>query len=217
MNPRLRKFTLTAHIVFSVGWLGAIVPYLALAVAGLASRDAQIGRATYLSLEVIGRYVIVPFSVAALVSGLVQSLGTQWGLIRHWWIVAKFALTVAAITILLRHMQDVSRVARMGKDTMLTSARFRPELIHAAGGLVVVLAAALLSMFKPCGMTPYGLRQVSNTNATARAMEIPIPVGEPVLAAGKVNWGRIIVFHAVGLALLAMIILHLTKGGLHHH
>ena len=54
MTPRLRKLTLTAHVVFSVGWLGAIVPYLALAIAGLASHDVQMARAVFLSMEVIG-------------------------------------------------------------------------------------------------------------------------------------------------------------------
>jgi len=71
MTPRLRKAALTAHIVFSLGWLGAIVPYLALAIAGLTSGDAQMARAAFVSMEVIGWFVIVPFSLAALLSGLV--------------------------------------------------------------------------------------------------------------------------------------------------
>jgi len=31
MTPRFNKFALTAHITFSVGWLGAVIAYLALA------------------------------------------------------------------------------------------------------------------------------------------------------------------------------------------
>jgi hypothetical protein len=30
--------------------------------------------------------VIMPLSVATLVSGLVQALGTTWGLLRHYWV-----------------------------------------------------------------------------------------------------------------------------------
>src|SRR5919106_3182566 len=103
MTLRLRKFALTAHITFSVGWLGAVVAYLALAIAGLTSHDAQMVRAAYLSMELMGWFVIVPFSLAALLSGLVQSLGTQWGLFRHWWILVKLLLTVIATIVLLRH------------------------------------------------------------------------------------------------------------------
>jgi hypothetical protein len=70
------------HVVFSVGWLGSVVPYLALAIAGLTSQDFQTQRAAYLSMQFIGWYVIVPLSIAALASGLVQALSTQWGLAR---------------------------------------------------------------------------------------------------------------------------------------
>lgn len=217
MTPRLRKATLTAHIVFSVGWLGAIVPYLALAIAGLTSGDAQMGHAAFVSMEVIGWYVIVPFSLAALLSGLVQALGTQWGLFRHWWILAKFLFTIVAVVVLLRHMQDVSRIARMAKETTLSSADFRPELIHAAGGLLIVLAATMLSVFKPWGMTPYGLSKMKQTESPSPSSDAVVEAGEPVFAASRPRWARIVGFHAVGLALLAVIILHLTGGGLHHH
>lgn len=51
MTPRLRKFALTAHITSSIGWLGAIAAFLALAVAGLTSQDEQAVRAAYLAME----------------------------------------------------------------------------------------------------------------------------------------------------------------------
>src|SRR5918995_5360281 len=110
MTPGFNKFGLTAHITFSVGWLGAVVAYLALAVAGLTVHDVQMVRAAYLSMELIGWFVIVPFSLAALLTGLVQSLGTQWGLFRHYWILVKFLLTAGATIVLLWHMQAVSRM-----------------------------------------------------------------------------------------------------------
>ncbi|MDQ3220976.1 MAG: hypothetical protein M3Q26_09590, partial [Acidobacteriota bacterium] len=53
MTPRLSKFALTAHITSSVGWLGAVVGFLALAIAGLTSDDAQTVRASYLAMELI--------------------------------------------------------------------------------------------------------------------------------------------------------------------
>jgi len=217
MTPRLRKAALTAHIVFSLGWLGAIVPYLALAIAGLTSGDAQMARAAFVSMEVIGWFVIVPFSLAALLSGLVQALGTQWGLFRHWWILLKLLLTIVAVVVLLQHMQDVSRVARMARKTMLSSVDFRPELIHATGGLLVVLAAALLSVFKPWGLTPYGMSRTSQTALPSCPSDAVVYLREPEVAIHRLRWGRIIGVHAVILALLFVLVLHLTNGGLHHH
>lgn len=219
MTPHLRKFALTAHITFSVGWLGAVVPYLALAIAGLTSHHAQMMRAAYLSMELIGWFVIVPLSLAALLSGLVQSLGTQWGLFRHWWILAKFLLTTGAAIVLLQHMQAVSRMSRLATETTLSDADFRALrvqlVVHAAGGLLVLLAVTTLSVFKPWGMTAYGRRKVSQPDLPSRPSAAL--VGDPVSTTSTPRrWGRVIGIHAIVLALL-FVILHLTGGGLRHH
>ena len=72
--------------------------------------------------------IIVPCSLAALMSGLVQSLGTEWGLLRHDWIVAKLSLTVSASVILLLHIPSVSRMARIAVDTALRAGLHRASL-----------------------------------------------------------------------------------------
>ncbi len=41
MTSRLRKFSLTTHIVSSVGWLGAVVVFLGLSIAGMTSQDPR--------------------------------------------------------------------------------------------------------------------------------------------------------------------------------
>ena len=163
MTPRLRKLMLTAHVTFSVGWLGAVVVYLALAVTGLTSRDVQLARAAYLTLDLIGWFVIVPSSFAALLTGLVQSLGTEWGLFRHYWILVKLVLTVGGTTVLLMHMPAVSRMSGIAAAT----TSFGPDLgklpiqlvVHATGGLVILLAATTLSVYKPWGKTGRGRRK----------------------------------------------------------
>jgi hypothetical protein len=69
MAPRLRKSALTVHVVSSVGWLGAVVVFLGLSIAGLTSQDVQTVRAAYLAMESIGWFVLVPFSLASLSPG----------------------------------------------------------------------------------------------------------------------------------------------------
>ena len=213
MTPRLRKFALTAHITFSVGWLGAVVPYLALAIVGLTSHDGQMVRAAYLSMELIGWFVIVPLGLAALLSGLVQSLGTPWGLFRHWWIVAKFLLTTGATIVLLGHMEAVSHMSGIAAKTTLSSADFRglrvQLVVHAAGGLLVLFAVTGLSLFKPWGMTTYGRRQVSQADSPSRPRGDARLVREPVIATSTPRWLRVVGIHAIGLVLL-FVILHLT-------
>ena len=76
MTPRLRKFALTAHVTSSVGLLGAVAVFLALAIAGLTSQDARMVRAAYLAMNLTAEFVIVPLAFASLSIGIVQSLGT---------------------------------------------------------------------------------------------------------------------------------------------
>lgn len=163
MTPRLRKFALTAHITSSVGWLGAGAGFLALAVSGLTSQDDQMVRAAYLAMELTGWFVIAPLSLASLLTGLVQSLGTEWGLFRHYWILVKLLITILATILLLVHMQPISYTAGVAAETTLSSADLgglRIQLVADAGAaLLVLLVATTLSVYKPQGMTPYGWRK----------------------------------------------------------
>ena len=160
MSPGLRKLVLTAHITSSVGWLGAVVAYLALAVAALTIQDAQTVRAAWIAMELTGWFVIVPLALASVLIGVVNALGTPWGLFRHYWVLIKFALTVFATIILLQHMPTVSYFAGVAAKTDSANVfGLRGELIHAGGGLVVLLVTAVLSVYKPRGMTRYGWRK----------------------------------------------------------
>jgi hypothetical protein len=160
ITPGLRKFVLTAHVTSSVGWLGAVVAYLALAVAALTSQDAQMARAAWIAMELTGWFVIVPLALASLLIGLVQSLSTPWGLFRHYWVLVKLLLTVFATIILLLHMPTVSYFAGIVSDTdSVNLGGLRGELVHAGGGLLVLLVTTTLSVYKPRGMTWYGARK----------------------------------------------------------
>ncbi|TIP87841.1 MAG: DUF2269 family protein [Mesorhizobium sp.] len=160
MTPGLRKFALTAHVASSVGSLGAVAGFLVLAVAGLASKDPQTVRAAYLAMELTAWYVIVPLVLASLVTGLVQSLGTNWGLFRHYWVLAKLLLNILVTVVLLLQLNLIGYLADIAAETTFSSADLRKlrisPVIHAAGGLLVLLVPVALSLYKPRGLTPYG-------------------------------------------------------------
>jgi hypothetical protein len=160
MTPRLRKFALTAHLTFSVGWIGAVIAYLALVVAALTSRDSQTLHATWIAMELIGWYVIVPLALASLLTGLVMALGTPWGLFRHYWVLFSLALTILATVVLLEHMQTVSYFAGIAAATPTAAVGGLPgEFVHAGVGMLVLLVIQVLNVYKPRGMTPYGWRK----------------------------------------------------------
>jgi phage shock protein PspC (stress-responsive transcriptional regulator) len=161
MSRGLRKFALAVHLTFSVGWVGTVIAYLALAVAAETSQDAQTVRAAWTGMELTGWFVIVPLALASLLTGLVMALGTPWGLFRHYWVVISFGLTVFATVVLLLHMPSVSSNADLAREA--DAARLDTlggDLAHPAIGLVVLLVIQVLNLYKPRGMTRYGHRKL---------------------------------------------------------
>ena len=171
MRPGARKFALTAHISCSVGWLGAVAAFLALSIAGLMSEDPQVVRAAYLGAELTTTYVIVPLSIASLVSGVVQALGSPWGLLRHYWVLIKLLMTIVATLILLLHTQPIGLVAETVAKATLSSADLRGlrvQLVADASAAMAALVVTVgLSVYKPRGMTRYGRRRQHQQRAVA--------------------------------------------------
>src|SRR6266545_701906 len=160
MTPSLRKFALTVHLAFSVCWIGAVVAYLALGVSAVTSRDAQTVRAAWIAMELTGWFVIVPLALAALLTGLVMSLGTPWGLFRHYWVLISLVLTIFSIVVLLLHMPTVSSLAKVAREAEGADlARLGGDLFHPGVGLLVLLVITALNVYKPRGLTPYGWRK----------------------------------------------------------
>jgi len=163
MSPGVRKFALTAHVVSSVGWLGAVASTTALAVVALTSDDLQLVRAAYLALEATGWFALVPLSLASLLTGLIQSLGTTWGLLRHYWVLFKLLINVVASIVLLLYMETLGFFADIAAQATWSSAdlgvlRSPSPMLHASA-LVLLVVAATLSVYKPRGMTRYGWRK----------------------------------------------------------
>lgn len=171
-RPRLRRFVLTAHITSSVGWLGAVACFLALAVAGLTSEDAQTARAAYLAMASTGWFVLVPLALATLLTGLIQALATKWGLFQHYWVVIKLLITIVATIVLLLYLQTLSYLADVAAATTssngdLRALRSPSPVLHAGGALLLLLTAVTLSVYKPRGMTRYGWRKRHDRHAAA--------------------------------------------------
>ena len=160
MSPALRKFALASHLVVAIGWIGAVLVYLALATAAEISDSPDTVRAAWIAMELSGWYVIVPLAVASLITGVIMGAGTRWHLFRHYWVVFSLVLTTFAAAVLVLHMPTVSSkadAARAGDPADL--AVLGSDLAHPLIGLVVLLAVLVLNVYKPRGMTRYGQRK----------------------------------------------------------
>jgi hypothetical protein len=170
MGRGVRRAALTAHVAVSVGWFGAVVVSLGLAAEGLLAPDPDTVRAVWLSLDLVGWWTLVPLSLLSLTTGLVQALGTRWGVLRHYWVVVKLVLNLIATGVLLLYTQTLDALAdaaRHASTPSLVSGDLvdASPLVHSLASLLLLLGAIVLSIFKPRGLTSYGMRQTTESSA----------------------------------------------------
>jgi hypothetical protein len=160
LSGRGRKLALAIHLTSSVGWIGAVIAYVALGVAASNSADPQTVRGAWVAMELVGWWVLVPLAVGSLLTGLVMALGSKWGLFRYYWVLFSFVLTTLITIVLVLHMPAVSSLAETAREAKESSlAGLGGDLFHAVLGLVALLLILVLNIYKPPGLTRYGWRK----------------------------------------------------------
>jgi hypothetical protein len=214
--PALRKFTFTTHVTSSVGWVGAALVFLALAAIGLSSDDERTVRGAYLVMAPAAWFVLVPLAHASLVSGIALSLGTPWGLIRHYWVVVKLAITLFSTVILLIYMGTFRQMAGVAADPVVELGLVRnpSPLLHAILALVLLISATVLAVYKPFGMTPYGASQQIRARQGAEGFAFQ---GEQCTSVGKARRWEYVLWIAALVILGLIVVSHLLGSGSHGH
>ena len=199
--PASRRVALVAHIATSVGWFGAAICWLPLAMVALSSADPAVVRVSCLVMNVTAKTVLVPLALAALGTGILVSCITPWGLLRHYWVATKLALTLAATVILVFKTKQIDQVAQALAARASSSAMFYPErfqfVVHAGGGLLVLLVIIVISIFKPWGMTRWGVRSANARDASNAPLVSP--------ARGRSSWPRRLL--AIGVVVIVLFVL----------
>ena len=204
MSPRLSKALLTSHITTSVGWIGAVIVFIVLGFAGLTSDDLQLVRSSYLAMELSAWFVIVPFCLASLFTGILQATGTKWGLFKYYWIVVKLFITVAMTVLLLLHLQPIEYLAGLAKQSDFSNngnSGHVINLIAKAGTAVIgLLFITTISVYKPWGKVALA----SGSHKYSKDMQ------------QKKGWSSYALYGLIALIVI-FIVIHLLGGGMPSH
>jgi hypothetical protein len=196
MTTRISKLLLTSHVSTSVGWLGAVAAFIAVATVCL-SASIPAARSLYPGLQVIAWYVIIPFCFASLLTGVLQAALTPWGLFRHYWIIVKLFLTVVMTALLILHLNPINYLAGLAVNTGNTineSATIVDLIIKAGAAAIGLVVITAISIYKPWGAIKRG--------------------------SSRRNFRESVKFYliiAFALAVLTIIIVHVLGGGMGKH
>jgi hypothetical protein len=158
LSPQTRKLAVAIHIIVSVGLLGVSAAFLVLSTAALLTADATLSQAAYRVMGIFTRGPVPVLAVSALVSGIVLSLGTKWGLFQHTWIVVKLVMTVAVIlngAFVIGPGVDRAYTATV-EATSLAATGDAPMVLLVANlaNVLMLGAATAISVYKPWGALP---------------------------------------------------------------
>jgi hypothetical protein len=161
MGRTIRKLVFTTHVASSLGWFGAVIVFLVLAVIGVTTPHEPTARGAYLLMAPTAWLTLVPLAHASLLSGVAISLGTPWGLFRHYWVVSKLVITLVATIVLLVYMDTFGQMAAAAGDPMveLSHVRNPSPVVHSVLALLALFVATVLGIYKPFGLTPYGMNK----------------------------------------------------------
>lgn len=164
LSPRARKGVLIVHLAGSIGWIGADISLLALAITALTTGSPRLGQGAIAVAGLLVTWVSGPLAVLALLSGIALSLATRWGVVRYRWTLVSFVLTLAmaaavnfALGPMLRGFADAILAAE--PDIPVAAAMDSTPmhvLVPPCVAFVALMFVTVINVYKPWGRTRRG-------------------------------------------------------------
>ena len=181
MFTRLRRLTrtqrrtlVTLHVALSVGWLGASMVMLTLAIAGRASQRPADVRSAYWAMHLLADVLLIPLSLSVLLIGVLVAVTSPWGLLRYRWVLVKLIATCAAVLLSLLALPAMTRIAHQDatQHALAAAQDVGTRLIIASSvSVALYLSLTAISILKPWGRTAHGRRHASQLAHSAPIRE----------------------------------------------
>ncbi|MFF8398963.1 DUF2269 domain-containing protein [Streptomyces sp. NPDC016172] len=154
-----RRAALVVHVTVSACWLGLTLGLLALGITAATTGSAGAVEASVRAMKLFADRLLLPVAFLTLLSGMLLSLGTKWGLARYRWVYTKFWLTLATATATVFALRPgvnsaVTAVAAGGPLPDAGDVLFGPAV-----SLSAYVFMTVISVLKPWGMTRRGRKR----------------------------------------------------------
>jgi hypothetical protein len=163
LGKQPRQALVAFHAVTSAAWLGVAVMFVALSGLALSAANVRDAQTIYETMAFFDQTMLPMATMAATTSGFALGVTTQWGIVRHWWVLIKVVLSFAVLGIAFGFLHDaLERAAAEAADLAAVGGAVADVTSSGQvvlGGfmlaLVSLVGAMLLSLYKPRGMTPW--------------------------------------------------------------
>lgn len=154
-----RRWLLSFHLIFVAILLGVSVAFIILSIVAGTTNDVGILKACYLSMHILAETSIRASTIGTVVTGILLSLLTSWGLFKYWWILVKeiltiFSIVVGIVGIYFWSLNAVTITSEIGLHAFTNSVFVVNEYQLWTGIILQVIflvMMTIISVFKPWG------------------------------------------------------------------
>lgn len=154
-----KRWLLSLHVVFSAIMLGETIVIVIVSLTAMTTESGDVLNACYTTLHLLsrtgGRYA----PIFAVVTGVMLSVMTPWGLFRYHWIIVKEVLTLLALAIGIVGFYVWSLRGLSIASIEGLAARQNPVFVvnsHLLWIGIILQSMSLLSMFVISVFKPWG-------------------------------------------------------------
>ncbi len=159
LSQKKKSFLVAIHVIAVASWIGGT---LGMMLLGLYLQNAANGEQlayTLVSMEVIDENLLKYPALLSLLTGIMLSVWTQWGLVKYYWVMMKLVLTIMTILIGIFFLNDwtaslAEMVEKMGFSTLQNpdfQKTWLSMIITASFNLICLVLMVFLTYFKPFG------------------------------------------------------------------
>lgn len=180
LTSRWTKVLKMFHVLFFAVWLGGGVALLVLASA-VSPDTATEAHLHARALHAIDNYMVIVFAFGLLFTGMIYSLFTRWGFVKHWWVVAKWVVLIFQILfgalVLGPYVTDNVAMARTMTGRLSDYPEYSANLDRVAvlGAIQLALLVFLVfvSVWKPWGPTKRARAAMTGLETETEATPAP--------------------------------------------
>lgn len=159
LSQKNKNFLVAIHVISVASWIGGTLGMLLLGIYLHKADHAEQLTYTLASMEIIDENLLKYPALLTLLTGILLSIWTQWGLVKHYWVIIKLATTMITIMIGILFLNKwTASLADMVEDMGLASLQnegFQStwlSMVTTSGfNLLCLLLMVFITYYKPFG------------------------------------------------------------------
>ncbi|WP_028782262.1 DUF2269 family protein [Thalassobacillus devorans] len=155
LSKNTKKGVVTVHLLFAAIMFGATITLILLSGGTTATDDTQVVQRNYEVMHLLSTTILRGSTFATIITGILLSLMTTWGLFKFYWIIAKEVLSLILFAVNIwgmsawtnRALQQANNI----QDAIYPAALQLDIWIGLTIQLVSLILIYVLSVYKPWG------------------------------------------------------------------